>query len=296
MYVPSQMSPTKHLLLTARGSRWREALLAMFTVYIDDSGTDPNQVVAIASGLILPASRLEEFEIRWNQFLKDNWITEFHSSECVATQSGTDFQNWSSQRVKYVCFQVREITKEFCVKAFSFSINKSDYDEFVTGELRDVGGQFHYTWAVRHLISNLDAWAAINSVSTPFEYVFDWMGEKRRNGARREIETVMAQAESLRPGFYEGHYSFRKRKEHPGLQCADLLAWSCYQFSRSPILGVATNLHAWQTFWDYDNFKEKKWMVAVTQKKEDIRDWANLEIADTRSQERRRNWLAAHKG
>ena len=32
--------------------------------------------------------------------------------------------------------------------------------------------------------------------SHPTEYVFDWMGEDRRNKAKKEIELVMAQAET----------------------------------------------------------------------------------------------------
>ncbi len=35
-------------LLSIRGLRWKEVLLAAFNVYIDDSGTDPKQKVAIA--------------------------------------------------------------------------------------------------------------------------------------------------------------------------------------------------------------------------------------------------------
>jgi hypothetical protein len=39
--------------------------LAMFTIYLDDSGTDPSQPVAIASALIIPAPRIIALEREW---------------------------------------------------------------------------------------------------------------------------------------------------------------------------------------------------------------------------------------
>jgi hypothetical protein len=267
----------------------------MFTVYIDDSGTDPKQAMAIAAGLIIPATEIDALNSTWTDFLDYEFIKEFHSSECAAGQKKTDYENWSWQRKKRAFWKVREIIKKHAVNAFSFAINKEDYDRFVTGELREVGGKYHYTWAVRHLVSNLDAWAHLNGISTPFKYLFDWMGETKRNEAKREIEIVMAQAESVRPGFYEGQYQFKKRQNHAGLQCVDLLAWSCYQFGRSAIFQTPCHPLAWESFWDFDSYKEKSWLYAVTQKPEDLKDWAERESTDERSQRRRRLWLETHR-
>lgn len=289
------LSPTKHFLLTVGGARWKEVWLAMFTVYIDDSGTDPSQSLAIAAGIIVPATNIDPLDRAWSELLDYEFIRGFHSSECAAGQEGTDFENWSWQRKKRVFWKVREITKTFAVKAFSCAINKADYDQFVTGELRDVGGKYHYTWAVRHVVAYLDMWALLNGISIPFEYLFDWMGESKRNSAKREIEIVMSQAESVRAGFYEGQYQFKKRRNHPGLQCVDLLAWSCYQFGRSAIFQVPCHPLAWESFWDFDAHNQKNWLHAVTQKPEDLKIWAEQESADERSQRRRRLWLDAHK-
>jgi hypothetical protein len=201
------MSSTKHLILSACGSRWKEADLIMFTVYIDDSGTAPEQKVAVAAALVVPAVRLEAFDEKWNAFLKEELISEFHTSECVAGQKKSEFEKWSSSRKKHVCFRVREMAKEFSVRAFAFSVHKDDYDKIVPkdDELRAVGGgKHHYTWAVRHTISFLDSWAA-TVTSRPFEYVFDCMGNDKKNERKQEIEMVLAQADSLVAGRYLGH-------------------------------------------------------------------------------------------
>lgn len=295
--VQSQMSPTKHLILSAHGSQWMETNLVMFTVYIDDSGTDPKQNVAIAAALVVPAVRLEAFDEKWRAFLKEELISGFHTSECVAGQKKTDFEKWSSSRKKHVCFRVREIAKEFSVKAFSFSVHKADYDEIVpeNDELRTVGGgKHHYTWAVRHTISFLDSWA-LTVTKKPFEYVFDCMGKDKKNERKQEIEMVLAQADSVFPGRYIGHYSFRNREEHPGLQCVDLLAWSSYQFSLNAFTGSRLHPIAEDTFWDFENHLYKTWLFGVTMTRADLADWARRERSDPRSLAQRKRWVDAHR-
>ena len=61
------------------------------------------------------------------------------------------------------------------------AISKNDYDEIVTGELIEFGGKFHYTWAVWAVVRNLDIWASHDKIQLPFEYVYDWMGNPKRN-------------------------------------------------------------------------------------------------------------------
>ena len=50
--------PIHHMLVSVLGKEWRKAFVVAFTVYLDDSGTDPSQKVANATALIIPASRI----------------------------------------------------------------------------------------------------------------------------------------------------------------------------------------------------------------------------------------------
>jgi len=54
------------MLVSARGTRWKKVHLAMFTVYVDDSGTDPNQAVAIASAWVIPGPQIIRLESEWD--------------------------------------------------------------------------------------------------------------------------------------------------------------------------------------------------------------------------------------
>jgi hypothetical protein len=42
----------------------------MFTAYIDDSGTAPEQTVATATALIIPARNIIRFESEWKTFIE----------------------------------------------------------------------------------------------------------------------------------------------------------------------------------------------------------------------------------
>ena len=261
----------------------------MFTIYVDDSGTSPSQSVALAAGLIIPASQIESLDAEWEIFLKREGFNDFHAAKCAYRNYKSQFAKWEMKKVKRVIRRVREITKKYSVKAYSFAIRKCDYDEIITDELRATGGLYHYTWAIRHLISAVDMSTDKVNISVPVEYVFDWMDEG--SPSRKEVETVMAQAESIRPGRYKGHYSFRRREEIPGLQCADMLAWSCYKFAifvydKIPLTEIGET-----SFWDFENFQDGEWMSAVAQKREDLKIWVQNEINDPRSQERRRQWI-----
>ena len=267
----------------------------MFTVFIDDSGTDPRQPSAIAAALIVPAGQIEALDRAWEQFKREEFISDFHTAECVAAQKGTDFEHWGSQRKHRTCWKVREIAKQYGVSAFSIAVFRKDYDALVTGELRDFCGKFHYTWAVWSILRNLERWAVYHKIETPFEFVFDWMGENKRNEAKREIELVMMQSEDTKPGFYDGKYSFRKRVDHPGLQCSDFLAWTCYQYARSVYYRSPMHPIAWDAFWDMDQYQNQSWLYALTQTREQISAWVESEAKDEIRKERRHNWIEKHK-
>lgn len=270
----------------------------MFTVYIDDSGTDPKQSIAIASAIIFPALRTASLDKEWATFIAKEGFSSFHASECIARNAKSEFAEWDEQKVTRVTSRIHQITKKYGVKAFSFAVNKADYDEVVPSKIREFG-RFHYTWAIRNVISCLDRWAEIAHMTSPFEYVFDWM-DKSQKEAKNEIETVMAEAESVNlahPDRYT-HYSFRRRQDIPALQCTDMLAWTCYQFARHKFGGAKLGTIAAHNFQEFekDTKGNGEWLTAVTITRENLEKWGQNELNDPRSQKRRKEWLEKHLG
>jgi hypothetical protein len=236
----------------------------MFNVYIDDSGTSPNQRVAIASALLIPVKRVRQLEKEWKQFCDKRHIEEFHSSECVARNQKSAFANWTDPEVDSALARVRQISKKFGVKAFSWAVNKSDYDEVVPDELREVWGRYHYTWAIHHVLKLIRAWRGQSG--QPFEYFFDWLKDK----PRKEVERAMSQEESIFPGQYEEHYVLKNRRDVPALQCADLVAWSCFSRARLTFDNIPMNRFSERTFSDLRNYQNKTWLTARTTTREEL--------------------------
>jgi hypothetical protein len=92
----------------------------MFTAYIDDSGTDPQQQVANATVLIIPAARIVTLESEWNQLRKREGFSHWHTSEFVARNPKSEFANWDDPKHERVFRRVRELCKKYAAVATGF--------------------------------------------------------------------------------------------------------------------------------------------------------------------------------
>ena len=278
--APKFYSSMNHYLLGVLGGKWNKVRLAMVTVFIDDSGTSPDQKVAIASAVIVESRRIVALDKEFSEMLEEEKFSYFHASACAAGNDKEGFGEWDEAKRRRVFGRVRNIVKKYGVNAFSIAIDRPLYDEIVPRDLRTELGRFHYTWAVGYLLEFLNNWAGLQKLDTPFEYVFDCMGKGTKQLPKREIESVMAKAEERRPGFYSGHYAFRCSKQTPALQCADLLAWSCYQFALFKLCGTLPSDIGKDSFWDFEGYRPRgiKWLQAIVQTREQLKAWVDEEM------------------
>jgi Protein of unknown function (DUF3800) len=287
--------PVEHILVSTRGLRWQDIQMAMFTVYFDDSGTSPSQHVAIATAMIIPARQIIRLEREWETLKRKEGFSCFHTAEFMANNSKSEFANWDEEKRQRVFKRVRDITKKYATRVFSFAVYKEDYDQIVPEDVREVSGKHHYSWAIRHVVTHLDLWKTASKIEPPLEYVFDLVGNKRTDKPRVEVENVMEQAEEVanekgRFGEFT-NYSFRSRKTLAGLQCADVLAWTCYQyalytFRDTPLSEFA--VIAWNDFLFHEGLNN--WSLVTTIKRENLAKWVANEIADGRWRPRLEAW------
>jgi hypothetical protein len=297
------MLPAQHMLISVRGLEWESVVVVPFTVYLDDSGTSPTQQVACATALIIPAPRLLLMEREWNNLKAKEGFSDFHTSEFVARNPKSEFAGWSDEKHERVFRRVCEITKKYVVQIFSVVVNKPDYDSIIPADLRDYTGQYHYTWAIRHVLAFAQTWRVNNPDIPPYEWVFDFMqlGEP----SRVEIEEAMEGCElmaDLRRGAKGDYlnYSFRPRNTLAGLQCADLVAWTNYRHGLEKFKGTPVHPFA-QVSWDLfskkpDNLRRPffpeplDWNCSLSIKPDHLRDWVEKEVADGTGIARFREW------
>jgi hypothetical protein len=256
----------KHALLSAYGSEWAERYLAMYAIYIDDSGSSPEHKLAIASGIIIPAKQLGRLRSEWDTFTAKEGITDFHSSECLAANPKSEFAGWDEARIGRVFARVRQLTFKYSVKGFCIAIHKQDYEEVMPEDMRKRVGSY-YTWALSSVIGLAHDWALERAV--PMEYVFD-TAEKP---VRREIDDVMEYCEARESGLFVGHYGFRPRKDVPALQAADLFAWTCYQQGRRVRFGHPIHALAQMSWEAYRDARRGEWCEVQSLNREGIEKW-----------------------
>lgn len=231
---------THHILVSAYGSRWPKVNVAMFTLFLDDSGTRPTHKVAVASALIVPSTQIINLEKEWNALKTKEGFSCFHASVCNARDKHSEFTDWSDGKVDRIFARVMQIAKKYGARAISCSTHKKFYDEAVKPEeIRRYFGTYHYTWCVGLVIADAERWRKAHRHAEPFAFIFDYM--EPNAPARIEIEKVLAMCERANReqgacGDYT-KYNFLDKKDIPGLQCADEIAWTCnrialHQFNR----------------------------------------------------------------
>jgi Protein of unknown function (DUF3800) len=295
------------MLANRKSLRWNRGCIVPFTVYLDDSGTSPSQYVACATALIVPAGRIFHMEREWENLKQKEGFSDFHTSEFVARNHHSEFATWDQVKLERVFRRVRQITKKYVVQIFSFAVKKDDYEECVPYELRKFAGKYHYSWAMRHVARFAQTWRIDRNIAEPFELLFDWMEPK--DEARKEVETVMEQAEEearSQRGVEDDytHFGFRRRGTLAALQCADLVAWTNYNFALEKFRNKPVHPFARLAWDDFASMpidasqsihKVLEWNFAVTLKRNHLQEWAKKEIEDGRSLIRFQEWEARKK-
>lgn len=286
---------THHMLVSCCGARWKQAHIAMFTAYVDDSGTDPSQAVAIASAWIIPGRRIISLENEWNTLAKKEGFSSWHTSEFLAKNKKCEAVNWGDPKLNRVFRRVRQIAKKYGVKVISFAVLKQDYDDAVPPHLRRHSGKFHYTWAVRNVLDRILGWRRSRNLR-PLQYVFDWQDPKAEKTKRREIEAAIDQAEeaATEAGFSGEfrNFGFGNSKEIPGLQCADVLAWTAFQQALMVSGKKPMSEHAKTAWADFDFHRDPSWREVLTIRKSELQRWANDATAVAHTQDWFSRWAA----
>jgi hypothetical protein len=102
----------------------------------------------------------------------------------------------------------------------------------------------------------------------------------------------MEQFESAWPGRFEGHYQFSNRPDVPGLQAADVLAWTCYAMSRQKFCDVPMQKIARESFEDFSQYRDGDWLDALAVERSALREAIAFDQADTVGEQQRREWYA----
>ena len=207
----------------------QESLIAMFTAYFDDSGTDGNSEIAVAACYISTKRGWDEFVQAWDYARSEEEFAAFHMAHFVAprAQGHKPFCDWDNTKKDHVYSRLAKIVNENKWIGIASAVPKKVWDR-TPERIRQHYGREHYTFAVRMCLMRILDWREKCLISLPIRYVFDW--EMSTAQKRKEISIIfdilgrnepMAQKFGVEPG----GYSFEHKEEFKPLQAADILAW-----------------------------------------------------------------------
>ena len=262
----------------------------MFSAYLDDSGTAPDQPIALCVALIIPGSQIPNLERQWEAFRTKQGFDDFHASECAYSDKHKIFGSWSRDKRERVFKGVREFCKRFGVQALGFAVNKKTFDEVMPNELKQAIGDDHYSWAVRNTATRVEEWRKIRDIKESVQYIFDW--QEFRSPERLRVDAVMSQlSETI--GERVNH-DFKSRKEIPGLQCVDFLAWVSLNLALDNFNQKPMHLFADDALKDLERFNGGRWYKVATILRGDFEKWTKDEMSDGKSIAKLLAWKESH--
>jgi hypothetical protein len=108
MCAECQYSRIQHLAMSVFMGRWRDSLMAMFTVYFDASGSPDEGVALSVAGFIATVEQWIEFERNWKTALDDYGVSELHM-KTFAPGAG-EFASWKDDKHRRRLFLERLIS------------------------------------------------------------------------------------------------------------------------------------------------------------------------------------------
>jgi len=210
-------------------------LMAMITVYFDDSGTHAESEIAVAACLVSNVERWGErgFAKEWAEILDCAGIRNegFHMAEFEARRKPYD--TWDEDKRGKVFTSLTDVIKKYAMCGMATAVIKQDYDRLVTGQLRQKLGNYHYTFAVESCLAYFEQWRAELRLSGAMQFNFDWMSQK---SGKHEIvdlfDSIASGSAAVVFGIEPNGYAFLKRRTTLQLQAADILAWEANKYMR----------------------------------------------------------------
>jgi hypothetical protein len=225
-------SPVIHFARSIRAGSWEKVRIALFTAYVDESGThDASRFIGVG-GVIADADQWAKFEQGWRKALADADIPYSHMKE-FAFNSGP-FKKWASPTKEFEP-QRRVFMKSLCdcivnIGAYTFGavITREHYNTLVPDDMRDYMGT-PYAFLGRYCIARVGVWAQQNSPDEPVNLIFE---RGQPQSTLRFQHRIISANEEARKQYRIGLLTFGDKyvRDHPKdsvlpLQAADIVAY-----------------------------------------------------------------------
>lgn len=215
------------------------ALMPMFTVYLDESGTHGESPVIVVGGYIATVKRWIEFERTWKTFIMEReGIKVLHRVD--VENFADEFKNWSRARQIKVLRRAHKIIKRYTCIGFSQSVVLADFEKLIPDEVRRAFGGA-YGWAALDCLVHVAKWADVHGYRDPIQYVFE-KGAEGRHQVDRMFSVLTEPPLGSQPSVLlldklrVAGWSFAGKESICALQAADFYAYETYKHMENRIV------------------------------------------------------------
>ena len=209
------------------------------TVYIDESGTHDSGVT-ILGGWVGRLGQWATFDPKWRKILKNEQLTYFHSRKFRRNEG--EFKGWRPERKNAFLDKAKDVSIKNLEFGFVIALPDAAYEQhYVAGHRpKEVQLDSAYGLCFRYLISIVPGLAkeAFGDRQLDINFVLE-SGHKNAGDAERIFhkckKTRTDHPEELAIMAMLNTISFSDKKKFPGLQIADVNAYSGYRNEMGPM-------------------------------------------------------------
>jgi len=144
--------------------------MAMLTAHFDESGKNEESRILLVGGYLSTVERWEDFQEEWRQFLIEERIKKYHTTDILARQK--EFKNWTTERVNQVFQKVDDLTKKHTMVGAAGYVNIAACESVFPLTERSKY-EYEYALAGTMAATRITAWAHSQGYNEPIDFVFD---------------------------------------------------------------------------------------------------------------------------
>jgi hypothetical protein len=155
----------------------REKLMAMLTVYADESGTDGRSPIVAVGGYVSEVPLWDDFQNAWNEMRIEKGIDVWHTAYLLSGKGDfTPDKGWNAERVADAVQAADDIIEKYALYGVTAYTNIADCE--IVFPLRDENGT-RKKFSAEYLLSGLGVvnaitgWAEENEYTEPIRFVFE---------------------------------------------------------------------------------------------------------------------------
>jgi len=199
-------------------------LIAVFTVYCDESGTHAGSGATVVACYVGHARQWQAFGREWRVLLNSEGIKILHRVDLENFRG--EFRGWNNERRIDFLRKAHRIIRTRTVCGFGYAVVKADFERVMDSRIEEALGGI-YGWCVQDCMVAVAKWANRTGRSDPINYVLE-DGADGITGVHRLFNFVVKNPE-YRQKCLVGTWSFASKKDVIQLQAADLLAYEVYK-------------------------------------------------------------------